>query len=228
MSLLTKKKTSPENESANSSGAPEKKKSILTMDVKDLAKLLKPAPKSKKGTVKSSKRSMNFVHHKSEFNIMKVLPVAAVIAAALSIFVRVGFLDMLDQKTIAYRNLASKQERLAAVNTRLVDYEELASQYGRYSYGWMSEAEVSLVNRLDVLNLVEEEITPYATLENFAVNNNVLTLNIYGITLENASDMVNRLEQSPLVANASVYSASAEDGQEAKIFLSINLVKEAQ
>ncbi len=228
MSFLTKKKTVPENETAKTSGTPEKKKNILTMDMKDVVALLKPTPKSKKGTIKTSKRTMNFVHHKSEFNVMKVLPVILVVAAALSIFVRVGFLDMLDQKTIAYRNLASKQERLAAVNTRLVDYEELASEYGRYSYGWMSEAEVSLVNRLDVLNLVEEEITPYATLENFAVNNNVLTLNIYGITLEDASAMVKRLEESPLVANASVYSASADDGQEAKIFLSINLMKEVQ
>lgn len=227
MSFLSKKKADPAAETANSSGTP-KKKSILTMDVKDLAKLLKPAPKNKKGTVKLSKRSMNFVHHKSEFNAMKVIPVIAVIAAALSIFVRVGFLDMLDQKTLAYRNLASKQERLAAINTRFTDYEELANQYGRYSYGWMSEAEVGLVNRLDVLNLVEEEIAPYATLENFAVNNNVLTMNIHGITLEDASAMVNRLEQSPLVYNASVYSASAADGQEARIFLSINLMKEVQ
>lgn len=159
---------------------------------------------------------------------MKVVPVVAVLAVALSIFVRVGFLDMLDQKTIAYRNLASKQERLAAINTRLVDYEELASQYGRYSYGWMSESEISLVNRLDVLNLVEQEITPYATLENFAVNNNVLTLNIHGITLEDASAMVSRLEESPLVNNATIYSANAADGQEAAIFLSINLMKEVQ
>jgi len=227
MAFLTKKKTAPENESTNSSGAP-KKKNILTMDMKDVMALMKPTPKSKKGVVKANKRSMNFVHHKSEFNVMKVLPVVLVLVAALSIFVRVGFLDMLDQKTTAYRNLASKQERLAAINTRLVDYEELANQYGRYSYGWMSEAEISLVNRLDVLNLVEEEITPYATLENLAVNNNVLTLNIYGITLEDASAMVKRLEESPLVANATVYSASADDGQEAKIFLSINLMKEVQ
>ena len=227
MAFLTKKKAAPEAAKEKTSGTP-KSKNILTMDVKDIAQLLKPTPKSKKGTIKESKRTMNFVHHKKEFNVMKVVPVVAVLAAALSVFVRVGFLDMLDQKTIAYRNLASKQERLAAINTRLVDYEELASQYGRYSYGWMSEAEISLVNRLDVLNLVEQEITPYATLENFAVNNNVLTLNIHGITLENASAMVNRLEQSPFVINATIYSANAADGQEASIFLSINLMKGVQ
>lgn len=227
MAFLTKKKSAPEAATAKTSETP-KKKNILTMDVKDIAQLLKPTPKSKKGTIKASKRTMNFVHHKKEFNVMKVVPVVAVLAVALSIFVRVGFLDMLDQKTIAYRNLASKQERLAAINTRLVDYEELASQYGRYSYGWMSESEISLVNRLDVLNLVEQEITPYATLENFAVNNNVLTLNIHGITLEDASAMVSRLEESPLVNNATIYSANAADGQEAAIFLSINLMKEVQ
>lgn len=178
-----------------------------------------------RGAVKTSKRTMNFVHHKSSFNIAKVLPVVLIIVIVLAVFVKIGFLDPLEQKTAAYSQLAQKQEQLAMVNARLAGYDELANQYGRYSYGWMSESEINLVNRMDVLALVEEKIVPAAHVENLAVNNNVLTMNIYGITLEQASTMVNGLEQSDLVESASVYSATAQDGKEARIYISITLTK---
>jgi hypothetical protein len=81
---------------------------------------------------------------------------------------------------------------------------------------------------MDVLNLIEKEIASKAIIDNMAVNNNVLTLNIHGITLEQASTMVKSLEQQGLVSSAAVYNAVAEDAEEAKIFMSIILTKEAE
>ena len=207
----------------------EKKQSILTMDLGDLMKNGKKAAassaKSKKGAVKATKRTMNFVHHKSNFNIWKVLPVVLVLIIALAIFAKIGFLDQLSKKTLAYSELAAKQEQLAAINTRLVGYDELANEYNRYSYGLMNDTEINLVSRMDVLKLLEEKIAPNAVIENFAVNNNVLTMNIHGITLEQASAMVKNLESTNLVSRATVNSATAADAIEARIFISITLTK---
>ena len=72
------------------------------------------------------------------------------------------------------------------------------------------------------------ELVVAAVIENLAVNNNVLTMNIHGITLEQASAMVKSLEQSDLVVSATVYNAVAEEAEEAKIFISILLTKEAE
>lgn len=219
-----KKKEQDDDDEDEDEEEKQPKKSILTMDLKDLVKL-KPA--SKKGAVKRSKRTMNFVHHQRNFNLMKVLPPVLVAVAALIIFVRVGFLDMLDKKTLAYDQLARKQEQLAAINTRLVGYDELAAKFGRYSYGWMSVEEISTVNRLDVLQMIEEEIAPNATIESFSVSGNSLTMNIFEITLEEASTMVKHLEAHELVAAAVIYSANAPEATDASIFLSITLMKEA-
>ena len=101
-------------------------------------------------------------------------------------------------------------------------------EYGRYSYGWMNETEVNMVNRMDVLNLVEKEIATRAIIDNMAINNNVLTLNIHGITLEQASTMVRSLEESELVESASVYNAVAESAEEASIAMTIIMTKEAE
>ena len=175
-----------------------------------------------------SKKTMNFVHHQSSFDLKKVLPVLVIILAIGIVFAKVGFMDPLAEKTAAYNELAQKQEQLAAINSKLTGYDELAKEYGRYSYGWMDETEVNMVSRMDVLHLVEEEISNKAFIDNLAVNNNVLTLNIHGITLEQASAMVKSLEERGLVESAAVYNAVAEEAEEAKIFMSIILTKEAE
>ena len=175
-----------------------------------------------------SKKTMNFVHHQSSFDLKKVLPVLVVILAIGIVFAKIGIMDPLVEKTAAYKELAQKQEQLAAINTKLTGYEELAKEYGRYSYGWMDETEVNMGSRMDVLHLVEEEISSKAYIDNLAVNNNVLTLNIHGITLEQASAMVKSLEERGLVESAAVYNAVAEEAVEAKIFMSIIMTKEAE
>ena len=188
----------------------------------------KKVPKTKKTPALPSKKTMNFVHHESSFNPKKVLPLAIVAIVVIAVFAKFGIMDQLDKKTAAYNDLAQRQEQLAVVNNKLAGYDELAKQYGRYSYGWMSESEVNTVSRMDVLALVEQKISPASVIENIAVNNNVLTLNIHGITLEQASAMVKSLEESEMVSSATVYSANAENAEDASIFLSIILTKEAE
>ena len=78
-----KKKEQDDDDEDEDEEEKQPKKSILTMDLKDLVQL-KPA--SKKGAVKRSKRTMNFVHHQRNFNLMKVLPPVLVAVAALIIF----------------------------------------------------------------------------------------------------------------------------------------------
>ena len=187
----------------------------------------KKAPK-KAAIVAPSKKTMNFVHHQSSFNPKKVIPIVLIVLIVAAVFLKFGVLDMLDKKAAAQAELDQKLQQLALVEAKLEGYDELAMEYGRYSYGWMNDTEVNMVSRMDVLNLIEKKISPKATIDNFAVNNNVLTMNIHGITLEEASKMVKSLEATELVESASVYNAVAESAEEAKIFMSINLTKEAE
>ena len=189
----------------------------------------KQAKTAKKAAVQlPSKKTMNFVHHESSINVKKMLPLILVIIVAIGVFAKFAILDPLDKKTAAYTELGLKQQQLDAVNAKLSGYDELEKEYGRYSYGWMNETEVNMVNRMDVLRMVEEEIASKAFIDNLAVNNNVLTLNIHGITLEQASAMVKSLEARGLVQSAAVYNVVAEEAEEAEIFMSIIMAKEAE
>ena len=181
----------------------------------------------KKKTV-ASKSTINLSCHKSSFQPKRVIPVVLIIIVVGALFAKFGFLDLIDKKGDAYSDLAQKQETYSAVNARLIGYDELADQYGRYSYGWMSEDEVSLVDRMEVYSLIESKIMDAAVIEDFAINGNVITMNIRGITLIQASAVVKDLESSPMVDSAYVYSAEAENAEQAEMFMTVNLVKEAK
>ena len=175
-----------------------------------------------------SKKTMNFVHHQSGINLKKLIPALVLVLIIGALFAKFAILDPLAKRDVALGELPDKQTQLALINGKLTGYEELAQQYGRYSYGWMNETEVNMVSRMDVLQLVEQEIATKAIIDNMAVNNNVLTLNIHGITLEQASTMVRSLEERGLVESAAVYNAVAEQAEEAEIFMSIIMTKEAE
>lgn len=189
----------------------------------------KKAMFAKKNAVQvPSKKTMNFVHHQSSVNLKKLIPAVVIVLIVAAVFAKFAVLDLLDQKALAQSELDMKQAQLDAINAKLDGYEELEKEYGRYSYGWMNETEVNMVSRMDVLHMVEEEIASKAFIDNLAVNNNVLTLNIHGITLEQASAMVKSLEARGLVQSAAVYNVVAEEAEEAEIFMSIIMAKEAE
>lgn len=192
---------------------------------------LKSKPKSAKAKVSTAaptKKTMNFSHHVSSFDLRKMMPAIIVIVIVIGLFAKFGIIDQLSKKTSAFAELSDIQTQQDVLNAKLKDYPELEKQYGRYSYGWMSEDEVSLVDRMEVYKLIESKIMDAAVIENFAVNGNVITMNMRGITLKEASAVVKDLESSDMVDSAYVYSAEAENAEQAQMFMTINISKEAK
>ena len=185
------------------------------------------AAKSRGGKkmVTTAKVTMNFARHKREFNPTKI---AIVIVVATLLFTKFAILDPLQQKTDALTELSGKQDQMAVLNARLAGWDELQAIYGRYSYGWMTENETNLVERMDILKLMEKKIEPKARIEDFTISQNVLTLNLEGITLKQTSALVTELEQDPLVTSATVYKASNDDAEIKEVNMVIILAKEVK
>ena len=62
--------------------------------------------KKKGAIVAPTKKTMNFVHHKSSINPVKLIPVVALILILGVLFAKFGILDQLDKKTAAYNELS--------------------------------------------------------------------------------------------------------------------------
>ena len=180
----------------------------------------------KKELVVPSRKTMNFVHHQSPINLKRLIPVLVVLIAIAAVLGKVGLYDQIAKKTAAYSELSDRQMQLAALTARLADYDAVEKEYGRFSYAFMTDSEVASVDRMQTFELIESVIMTNAVVENLAINDNTLTLNIHGLTLNQATEMVKQLEDSPLVETATIYNASADNGKDAVIFMTVQLMKE--
>ena len=167
--------------------------------------------------------SMNLIVPQKDFEPRRMLPLMAVLAAFLLLFAKFGILDPLEEKARAYNALSIRQEQLAQANARLADYDSIYQNYLRYGESGMKDSETGLVSRDAILSLVEALVAPAAAVESLTLNNNMLTLDLSGITLDAAGDLASRLEQQPQVAHAGILSATAIDGHQARILLSLTL-----
>lgn len=169
------------------------------------------------------KAAMNLVRVRKEFDHKKMLPIVALLAGALLTFAYFGFLIPLNEKARAYNALSDRQEQLAQANARLLEWGEIRQDYLRYSDAQLTETEANLVSRTDILTLIESAVAPKAGIKDITVNNNVLTMNLSGITLEDAGSLVTELETWGSVQQAGILSATADDGQNARILISVTL-----
>lgn len=177
----------------------------------------------------ASKKTMNLAFHESSINPKTLVPTVAVIVIAAAVFLKFGFLDQNAKKMDALAQLSAKQEQLAAYTAKLQEYDALASEYGRFSYGWMTEQEAGMVDRMQILSIIENIIDPDAAVVTFAINNNVINANISGLSLNQTSELVNKLEENSLVTNVTVYNAKSEDADlNASVSMTIVLAKEAE
>ena len=177
----------------------------------------------------AGKKTMNLAFHESSVNVKKLIPLILVIVIAALAFVKFGILDQTAKKVAALNEVSAKQSQLAAINVKLSGYDELEQLYGRYSYGWMTEAESGLVDRMEVITILEKIIDKSAVIEDFAINYNILNVNISGLSLDQTSTLVKELEADPQVTSASVYTAKSEDADlNAEVARTIILEKEVE
>ncbi|MCQ2463918.1 MAG: hypothetical protein MJ177_11070 [Clostridia bacterium] len=179
----------------------------------------------KKGSAaQQEKMTMNFARRSSGIDVKKLAPVLGVILVIALVFFKFGIMDRLGEKNAAYKLLNEKQSTIDELSLKLSGYDKLHEKYGRYSYGWMNEDEVNAIDRMDIMNLIEKKIMPYASISDFSISGNVITLNLFGVTLKQTSTIVKTVEKDKLVKSASVYNASAQDADKADVLMSIVLI----
>ena len=178
----------------------------------------------------ASKSSINLAPNDKVINWKVTAPVLAVVILLLACLAKFGILDPLSKKTAAYNDLSAKQAQLAQLNATLAENADVEADYGRYSYGWLTESERAAIDRMDIIDLLDAKVAAAAKVKNFSVSGDVVTMNLTGVSLEKASKICEDLEADDLVESASIFSAnSAKKSHDADILLSVKLAaKEAE
>lgn len=158
-----------------------------------------------------SKKTVNLViHEKTISSPTRAIPVFLGFLAALALFVKFGVMVPLDRMYAAQAALGQVQSELDGYIQYNRDYDEVRERYSRYFSDYLNEDEAVLQDRLEVLNLLEEQVMNRADIESISIRGNVCRMVITELPLYQVSAIVEDLEESPLVQYISVSTASTE------------------
>ncbi len=127
-----------------------------------------------------------------------------VLVAAFAKFLVMDRLALVDQEEQKVRDLRTQ---LSAANAKLDSFGELKEKYAHYTFADMTSEELRRVERSDVVDLIERIVMPNATLNNWNVRQNQLTLNVTLNTLQDTNLLAQLLNEDAMVEFATVKNA---------------------
>ena len=153
----------------------------------------------------------------------KQLGKIAGLALAIALFLYSGVFRPLAQRKTALEALAQQQSLADQLEARLEGYDELSAEYLRTGGGLLTDAELALADRNATLDLVASVIFPRASVTEFTLSGNSLTLHLTEISLQDAGALVSELKGHPLITEAQLHSVEAVSGENSNILLRITL-----
>ena len=165
-----------------------------------------------KKTVYPTKRSMNlyFKVDRTTAPATAALYVLFALAVLLALG-KIMIYDFMMQEKQLENQLLSLEQRTVQQMQQLENYDQVLEDYIR---SVPTQQEQDQPDVMELLSLIDTTIRPAARVSQVDIVDNQVVISFSGVTLAQAADLVVRLEQSPLVANTQVDTASSTDGNQ--------------
>lgn len=168
----------------------------------------KPA-KGKKQTA-PVKRTLNLAFkEKSTIDWRKAIVGVLVVVLLAGVFAKFAVMDRFDKLDKAEADLAAMKAHLDETRQAYADYDEVREQYNRYNYTGYDK---TIVDRLDVLDILERQIFPVCNVTSLSVSGATVTLSLADLDLNQVSRLIVTLEAEPLVER--VYVPVTNEGEQ--------------
>ena len=121
-----------------------------------------------------------------------------------------------DRLAAMYRendHVAALRAQLSQEYDKVASFGSIADEYAHYTYSGMTEEELSLVDRADVIRMIKEGTENNREVESWSLKGNGVTLTVSGRDLQEINQLARRLEQFDLVNTCTVTAASKEEIQ---------------
>ena len=137
-----------------------------------------------------------------------------------------GVIDQYRRLTEAQRAYEQVHSQYTAVETALEDYDRVLAEYRTYSTDWMNDAVDSespnaalyaAVDRQRVLDLIERDMQSQGTVTSVLIWDNQAVVAMSGMSLDQISQMFQKIGESPIVENVELNMAETEKEHPASI-----------
>lgn len=162
-----------------------------------------------KKTKLPSKKSMNLYQIEITDNSwQRVIPYAILIIVFVAAFTKFGVLQRISQLNTLNEQVSEAQSQLDKFNNSLVDYDDVKSEYIRYTNDYMLEEEGKLVDRTRIIGLIGDYVSNIGEIKRYAITNNTVSLEVIVDTLDDVRLIRKQLETVDWIGRITVNTAT--------------------
>lgn len=147
---------------------------------------------------------------KSDDNRTLEILIFIIFLIALAAFTKFGVIDKISEASAAEAAYNEVQRQITELKEQNADYDKVKKDYSHYGLGYLDDTEILLVDREDVLDLLDKYVLKNADIQTLNVTDNTVTLTVEKTRLNAISSIVKELEADPDVAFVTVNVAGTD------------------
>lgn len=149
------------------------------------------------------------VRDRKKRDLTSLLPVVIVFAICISIFTKFAVINRLSTADQAEASATAVELQLSSLKNYTKDYDNVVEKYNELL---ASKSSVNVIaTPMERLGLIEKYLISSSQVDSFDVLDDVITVKISGVTLNQISTIFVKLMGDPLISNVQVYTASTND-----------------
>jgi len=157
-----------------------------------------------------TKNDINLARHeRKKRSLNTLIPTFIVLAVCITVFTKFAVIDRLNTADQAEASAATVQSQLLSLQNYTKNYNTVLEKYNELLASKSSENVIA--TPMERLGLIEEYLISSSQVDSFDVLDDVITVKISGVTLNQISSIFVKLMTDPLISNVQVYTASTSD-----------------
>ena len=188
----------------NPSEPPKKQsKSLLTMDIKSIQfSNLVPQKQA------VDKTSMNlYIKPKDGNSLSVVLPTMIIVFVIVALFAKFAVIDRLVALSKLQDEETAINSQLSILQTEMTDYEQVRSDYRRYSGKYLDDEARGYVDRIEIIELLDRVVGNLGMVSSIDIKGNTVSVKLTASSLSDIAVMRANLEAEEIVGKISVKTA---------------------
>ena len=171
-----------------------------------------------------SKRSLNLCQNdEDEHKTAKTWIAFAIYLVCLALFVHFGVFNQLQKINNLESVYNATEAQLSELQDANSDYEEVRAEYSHYGNGYLNDEEKALQDRLDMIDVIEQQLLDQGALEAINITGNTAELTINSEKLSNLSEIVANLESSDIVSYVTVSTSTNDQSDSTEVLSTMTI-----
>lgn len=144
----------------------------------------------------------------------------------LAVFVKFAVIGRIDAANEAKREYLETEQQIEMLLESTKDYEIVQKEYRKFNSGFLSESEAAEVDRMEIIDMVEDCVLDKADIKNINITANKVIIILGNTTLPFVSEIVASLEEDEKTSYVTVSTAGTGTWQKHGSTVSANIMVE--